>query len=388
MKCNSSWASVPLALVVSLICASAWADQEGSSPYAFARGSDGPLKKPVCVKIAEGDDPFERALTKAADDLCGVIDEAWRRHPQQQFDRALNVLKIDFQHDQATCAKDEKDTDSPYMRADELARLISEPNLLPPHYSGGLVLQNVKLAGPLALYSATVETPIAIVGATFCGGTVYRMRTLGLSDIDNTAIYLNAVHFKKRFIVSGSTVAGRILITNSRFEDSLGFVEVKGNTDEKDILRIASSLINPGLVLIGGRYTRGVDIRSNTIGSVLIFSPKFAGGFQLRDNDIEKAWIYNAVFEGETSISENHVKGTLRLWRVKFRPTNEPGAAIQDSNEQPEPPEITGNRIDGGFFSQLRRSGPKSFAWVTTGSRTTVKFGFWTSGLGVSTWPT
>ena len=190
MKCNSSWASVPLALVVSLICVTAWA-------HPFARGSDDPLKKPVCVKIAEGDDPFERPLTKAADDLCRVIDEAWRYHPPQQFDRALNVLKIDFQHHQAKCIKDKKGTDSPYMRADELARLMSEPNLLPSHYSGGLVLQNLKLAGPLALYSATVETPIAIVGATFCGGTVYRMRTLGLSDRDNTAIYLNAVHFER-----------------------------------------------------------------------------------------------------------------------------------------------------------------------------------------------
>lgn len=339
------------ALIVFLAIAPARAEENGI-PTGW-RGKEGPLDYTACIKLATASETAEQSPDAAIEKLCKAIVRAWKKHSPEEFDPGLNVLKVSFGHN-ASC----QNTDAHGIDADAVARLLSHPNLLPPHYSGGLALHNVKLEGALVLYNATVEIPVNFTKATFCGGKINR-RVLELSELDQ-AIYFSGVHFKKRLLISDARLNGHLSIIDSHFENSVGLLNVnqRGTSKSELSLEIITSKIDGRLLILGGSFADNVNILANTIGKLILShdrkSPddngqphapaKFIGSVKISDNDIGNAWILDVVLSGDTSISSNRVQGALRF--------NGPKLKYPDNTETVDA-EIAGNQIGGNFVIRI-----------------------------------
>ena len=352
------------ALLFFLLSVSAWGQaNEGLSGWP---GKDDALDYRSCLKIAAATEPTEQSSDSATKKLCEAIGEAWKRHPPKQFDSGLNVLEVSFSEGEPSCEQ----ADAQGIDAGAVARLLSHPNLLPPHYSGGLALHNVKLQGPLVLFNATVEMPVVFRNAAFCGGKISR-RVLGFREID-PAIYLSGTHFKKRFLISKGDLHGAITIYDSRFESTVGLVgvNVTATPKSKPSMTIVSSTIEGRLLILGGSFSGGVGIRGNTIHLLIVsvwrplpdknrqpsrpVAAEFLSPISIFDNDIGSVFIGKVEFRCDTSISSNRIQGSFRFLGPKVQ---SPGSTVNLANVCPERPvvaEIAGNQIGGSFTVQFK----------------------------------
>jgi len=351
------------ALLFFLVSALAWGQAiEGLSGWP---GKDDPLDRQSCVRIAAATEAAARSPDAATKRLCEAIDEAWKGHPPKQFDSGLNVLEVSFSGEEPSCEQ----ADAQGIDAGAVARLLSHPNLLPPHYSGGLALHNVKLQGPLVLFNATVEMPVVFRNAAFCGGKISR-RVLGLREID-PAIYLSGTHFKKRFLISKGDLHGAITIYDSRFESTLGLigVNVTPTAKSKSSMTIVSSTIEERLLILGGSFAGVTTIRANTIHLLIVSgwhplpdkdrlpsrprAAEFFGPIEVFDNDIGSVFIGKAEFRCYTSFSFNRIQGSFRFLGLKVQ---SPGSTVNLGNVCPESsvvPEFAGNQIGSNFIIQF-----------------------------------
>lgn len=295
--------------------------------------------------------------------ICEAIDEAWiklppvpsKDHPPAAakntvsndvvdglFEPSLNLLTIEINKTRPECGKDDK---SQAIKADKVSRLLAQPSILPPYYSGGLNLKNIKFEGAFALYNATVETPIAFTNAAFCGGEV-KNEVIGLKNFW-AGIYITGTTFKKRFLISGADIHHNITIVDSKFESTVAFNKVQAGIVEGSSSRmlVSNSTFKSRFLIVEGNFRIPVQFVFNKI--------KY---FEIRGTDDDKAWfddkvyiaanqfgdvqITSALFQGGSVISNNKVEQSFTFSDNWFLPSS--------STKKSEIfHEIAGNEIDG-----------------------------------------
>ena len=99
-----------------------------------------------CIKVAAND--------LSTETFCNTLSAAWTaQRPAPEDD--INALDVDFEHRT--------------VDAGAVARLLAQPNLLPPSFHGGVIFRNVKLSGPLVLDQVTLKFPVTFNNAMFNG---------------------------------------------------------------------------------------------------------------------------------------------------------------------------------------------------------------------------
>lgn len=308
-----------------------------------------------CMKIALAGKSSKLPENQGVKTLCTAIADAWKLKSSKEFNETLNVLKVSFggknkkdKGKNLTCKIQPNETS--VVDPGAVARLLSVPGLLPAHYSGGLALHGLKFKKVFALYNATVDTPVAFVDSAFCGGDLDR-ETIGLYNLEKVAIFLNAVQFKKRFLVSGGIIKGDVIISSSKFEDSLAFIDInkneKNTQNTKSNLIINYSIIERSLVLQGGVFTGSVKIGANFIFSFLVIEkPKFIGDFRVFYNEIGLYLMSGPIFFNTVKINENQLKGPLGIYDAVFR---QPKTKEKETSNKPVTVEIGSNQVGDGF---------------------------------------
>jgi hypothetical protein len=270
---------------------------------------------PVCRNFAQISHPnVER--------LCRRIVEAWEAAesdpkpcpdvgacPSAHLDH-LGYLLVDF-GDAQTPAVDRM------LPSRALVALLSAPRLLPPRFTGGLLIRGAVFERPLVFEGVRLTTPLTLAESRIGHGVVHRPFTGRNPDGDEEAwqdgpggISLNiraSVFDGALTLGEGTVVEGRVKIANSKFVQLLfREAEVKG---ELELWRVETGLLG----LYKTHFETGLYAVDNLAEAVQISKATFNGNVVLNSNRIDgRFWFGRTTFAekvASVTIADNGVRG-------------------------------------------------------------------------------
>ena len=251
------------------------------------------------------------SINRALDKICSKISSAWTRPLSDVVSPSTQSLIID------NIGPDK-------LPVKNLAKLLSSKKLLPANVTGGLVISNVELDGPLILDHATVKIPLNLNKVVIPSGI--QVRTDQGRPEREFSISMSGTKFEKRFTLSNSDIKGRVLILSAVFESGVHFFNNHfGMGKFGQSIFIRDTKIDPIFLIVkdsDNNANTSIDgsfiFTVSTTGFLNVARQQFKAPVEFSGNKVDRLYIRNSEFHGGVTVSLNQIDEWLDLSGISY----------------------------------------------------------------------